>query len=219
MISRFAEDDLRRAAEATGGRYARWDRAQDLAAMREAVASLPVRTLAERTGTERADRFQWLLAPAVVLLIAEMLLGGFGRSGGLAARVIPRERSDRGILRGNGSRYARARSLASLGMTYVWLGLTALGIGSCTATWRGERHYARGRVSRGLRGLFQRSGEGQLLEVAVQHRRCPLPARALRGRSQCVPSRREGSDDSGRAAPGAVQPGQRDGPRGGRKAR
>ncbi|MEZ0334760.1 MAG: VWA domain-containing protein [Gemmatimonadales bacterium] len=143
VISRLAEDDLRRTAEATGGRYARWDRAQDLAAMREAVASLPVRTLAERTGTERADRFQWVLAPAVVLLIAEMLLGGFGRSGGLAARVIRRERSDGGILRGNGSRYARARSLAALGMTYVWLGLTALGIGSCTATWRGERHYAR----------------------------------------------------------------------------
>jgi len=32
-------------------------------------------------------------------------------------RVIPRERSDRGTLQRHGSGYARARSLASLGMT------------------------------------------------------------------------------------------------------
>ena len=44
--------------------------------MRNAIAALPVRTLAERTRQERADRYQWALAPAVILLIVEMLLGG-----------------------------------------------------------------------------------------------------------------------------------------------
>jgi Ca-activated chloride channel family protein len=105
VISRLAEDDLRRTAEATGGKYARWDRTEDLAAMQSAIAALPVRTLAERTRQERADRYQWALAPAVILLIVEMLLG-------------------------------RAGSLASLGMTVLFLG-------ACTAAWRGERHYAR----------------------------------------------------------------------------
>ncbi len=28
-------------------------------------------------------------------------------------------------------------------MTYVWTGITVLGLAACTASWRGERHYAR----------------------------------------------------------------------------
>ncbi len=124
VISRLTEDDLRRTAEATGGKYARWDRTDDLTAMRNAIAALPVRTLAERTRQERADRYQWALAPAVLLLILEMLLGGQGRTG-----VMPRERSDRGILPARGSN--------------VWLLATVLFFGACTAAWRGERHYAR----------------------------------------------------------------------------
>jgi Ca-activated chloride channel homolog len=120
VISRLAEDDLRRTAEATGGRYARWDRSDDLAAMRSAVAALPVRTLAEHTRQERADRYQWALAPAVVLLIVEMLLGG---------AVI---RADQ-----------IAPSLRSLGAAHMWLVITVLFLGACTAAWRGERAYAR----------------------------------------------------------------------------
>ncbi len=124
VISKLAEEDLRRTAETTGGKYARWDRTEDLAAMRNAIAALPVRTLAERTRQERADRYQWALAPAVILLIVEMLLGGAGRTG-----FIPREPGHQKIL--------------ALGMTNVWLVMTVLFIGACTAAWRGERHYAR----------------------------------------------------------------------------
>jgi Ca-activated chloride channel family protein len=118
VISRVAEGDLRRTAEVTGGRYAPWDSPKDLAAMRKAIAALPVRTLAERTGTERADRFQWALAPAVVLLLIEMLVG----------RVT--------LSAAKGSKWSSG-SLAALGMT-------ALGITACTSVWRGEQHYARG---------------------------------------------------------------------------
>jgi Ca-activated chloride channel family protein len=125
VISRLAEEDLRRTAEATAGKYARWDRTEDLGALRSAIATLPVRTLAQRNRQERADRYQWALAPAVILLIVEMLLGSRARAG-----VTPREPSDRGILP------AWARSLAALGMTVLFLG-------ACTAAWRGERHYAR----------------------------------------------------------------------------
>jgi len=119
VISRLSEDDLRRTAQATAGRYARWDRADDLAAMRSAIAALPVRTLAEHTRQERADRYQWALAPAVLLLIAEMLLGGAAVPG----RIPP--------------------SLRFLGMTPVWLVMALVSLGACTAAWRGERHYAR----------------------------------------------------------------------------
>jgi len=88
VISRLAEEELGRAAEATGGRYARWDREEQLSAMRQAVAAIPTRTLGTRTTSERADRYQWALAPAVVLLLIEMLVGGAGRMTGLAGAAL-----------------------------------------------------------------------------------------------------------------------------------
>jgi Ca-activated chloride channel family protein len=124
VISRLAEEDLRRSAEATGGRYARWDRTAEMTALRQAVAAIPVRTLGTRTATERADRYQWALLPGVLLLLVEMAVG-----------------------RG---RAFRGRSFAPLGMTTGPLRMTApavfvlLAVAACSAARRGERLYAKG---------------------------------------------------------------------------
>jgi Ca-activated chloride channel family protein len=146
VISRLSEEDLRRSAEITGGKYARWDRQQDLASMRQALAAIPTRTLGTRTRNERADRYQWALAPAVLLLILEMMgrwaAGQGGGGAGLRGRRVRRNMGV--ILSAAKDRPAGAtptRSFAALRMT-SWAALLLLV--SCTAVQRGERHYGRG---------------------------------------------------------------------------
>jgi Ca-activated chloride channel family protein len=68
VVSRLEEADLRRAAEATGGMFARFDRKEQLERVTKALSQLQTRTLSARKSTERADRFQWPLAVAVMLL-------------------------------------------------------------------------------------------------------------------------------------------------------
>ncbi|HUF35432.1 MAG TPA: VWA domain-containing protein [Gemmatimonadales bacterium] len=75
VVSRLAEEDLRRVAAVTGGRYARWDRVEEVRGLREGIAAIETRTLATREARQRADRFQWPLAVAVGLLLAEMGMG------------------------------------------------------------------------------------------------------------------------------------------------
>jgi Ca-activated chloride channel family protein len=74
-ISRLQEEDLRHVAAATGGVFARWDRATDLRELSAALGKVQVRTLSSQKSRERADRFQWPLGVAVLLLGLESWIG------------------------------------------------------------------------------------------------------------------------------------------------
>jgi Ca-activated chloride channel homolog len=112
IVSRLEEDELKTVAAATGGAYARGDRAEELRALVAALGRVQPRALAARKTRELADRYQWPLALMVVLLVWAELSA----------------RAQRGI------RFGRARSLAALGLT----GLFLL---SCSPVHRGERLY------------------------------------------------------------------------------
>jgi len=112
IVSRLEEDELKTVAAATGGAYARGDRAEELRALVAALGRVQPRALAATKTTELADRYQWPLALMVVLLVWAELSS----------------RAQRGILP------AQTRSLAAIGMT----GLFLL---SCSPVHRGERLY------------------------------------------------------------------------------
>jgi Ca-activated chloride channel family protein len=142
ILSRLEEDELRTVAAATGGAYARWNRAAEMGSLVAAIGRVQPRTLAARKTSERADRYQWPLALMVALLLwAE-----------LSSRT-PRlsSRAQRGIWP------ARARSLAALGMTVVVLGMAVL-TGSCSPAHRGERLYHQARYPEAY-GVFRRGLE------------------------------------------------------------
>ncbi len=80
-ISRLQEEDLRHVASATGGAFARWDRPVDLRQLTAALGKVQVRTLSSQKSKERADRFQWPLGAAVLLLGLEAWVGRRGRRG------------------------------------------------------------------------------------------------------------------------------------------
>jgi Ca-activated chloride channel family protein len=113
-ISRMEEAELRHAAEATGGAFARWDNREARARLSVALQKLEAGALYSRKSPERADRFQWPLALAVVALLAEAMLAG---------------------VRGRGRRRVAA-SAAVIGAA-----VTACGRGAIEA-WKGERSYA-----------------------------------------------------------------------------
>jgi len=71
VVSRLEEADLRRAAEQTGGLYARWDDADAMHALDEAITRVEMRPVAAHKARKPADQFQWPLALAVLLLMAE----------------------------------------------------------------------------------------------------------------------------------------------------
>jgi Ca-activated chloride channel family protein len=88
VLSRLEEEDLRRAAEVTDGRYARWDRADDVRRLREGIAAVETRTLATREAKQRADRFQWPLGLAVGLMLVRVVMeGGAGWRRGRVTKV------------------------------------------------------------------------------------------------------------------------------------
>jgi Ca-activated chloride channel homolog len=71
VISRLEEGELRRAAERTGGAYARWDDAAALHVLGERFGRIETRTAGLRIARKPVERFQWPLALAVVLLLLE----------------------------------------------------------------------------------------------------------------------------------------------------
>ena len=72
--SRLDEGDLRRAALETNGIYLPWAPSVGERMLAE-LARLEKRTMASRTSPERADRFQWPLGLAVLMLAVEPMLG------------------------------------------------------------------------------------------------------------------------------------------------
>jgi Ca-activated chloride channel family protein len=98
--SRLEEGDLRRAAIETGGSYRPWSAevARDVAAE---IAALEKRALASRASPERADRFQWPLGLAVLLLIMEPGLAGLRtKRTGFGAAAIQIALASAGLLTG-----------------------------------------------------------------------------------------------------------------------
>lgn len=71
--SRLDEGDLRRAALETNGIYLRWAPGVGERLVAE-LAELEKRTMASRTSPERADRFQWPLGLAILLLAVEPMV-------------------------------------------------------------------------------------------------------------------------------------------------
>jgi Ca-activated chloride channel family protein len=72
--SRLEEGEMRRAALETGGAYLRWEPRVG-ARLASELARLEKRALAGRTTSERADRFQWPLGLAILMLAVEPLIG------------------------------------------------------------------------------------------------------------------------------------------------
>ncbi len=79
VLSRLEEGDLRRAARETGGIYVRWAPGAASSLINE-LAGLEKRTMSSRTSPERADRFQWPLGLAILMLMAEPMVGALRRS-------------------------------------------------------------------------------------------------------------------------------------------
>lgn len=72
--SRLEEGDLRRAASETNGIYVRWTPGAG-AGLTAELGRLEKRTMASRTSPERADRFQWPLGLAILMLVMEPMIG------------------------------------------------------------------------------------------------------------------------------------------------
>lgn len=75
VISRLAEGDLARIADASGGAYARWDDREALDRLNHSLASLQARTLAGQPADEPTERYQWPLLVAVIVLVIELVAG------------------------------------------------------------------------------------------------------------------------------------------------
>ena len=71
--SRLEEGDLRRAASETNGVYLRWTPGAG-GGLSAALGKLEKRTMSSRTSPERADRFQWPLGLAILLLALEPMV-------------------------------------------------------------------------------------------------------------------------------------------------
>jgi Ca-activated chloride channel family protein len=75
VVSHLEERDLRRAAEATGGAYARADAPAAIREVSARLSRLATRTISTHRATKRADRFQWPLGAAVAALAIEPMIG------------------------------------------------------------------------------------------------------------------------------------------------
>jgi Ca-activated chloride channel family protein len=85
--SRLEEGDLRRSANETNGTYLRWTPGAG-AGLSAELGRLEKRTMSSRTSPERADRFQWPLALAILLLAAEPTVAAWRRRAAGSALLI-----------------------------------------------------------------------------------------------------------------------------------
>ena len=93
VISHLEEGTLRRSAERTGGAYAAWNDPAGLHGLGETLARIETRPIGIRKARKPVERFQWPLALAVVLLLAEgaVPLAARRKLGGLLAARRPVE--------------------------------------------------------------------------------------------------------------------------------
>ncbi|HKU60095.1 MAG TPA: VWA domain-containing protein [Gemmatimonadales bacterium] len=150
VVSRLEETDLLRAARASGGAFAHWDRENEMRRLEATLDAVRPRVLSARKTSERADRYQWPLAVAVLLLMAGEIMGR--RSGRAEGRTGASGRwgtADSARPAGP-ARDPRIGSLASLAITAM---SAAALLGSCSAAGRGERLYQQGKYGEAY-GLF-----------------------------------------------------------------
>jgi Ca-activated chloride channel family protein len=134
VISRLDESTLRRAADQTGGAYAAWDDAVGLRSLGETLARIDARPVDIRTARKPAERFQWPLGLAVVLLLLEGAVP-------LAAR---RSRNGRPTAHAPGNAEApparRTRGTGSPARVAAALAFLAALLGGCsTSAWNARR--------------------------------------------------------------------------------
>jgi Ca-activated chloride channel homolog len=134
VVSRLEEGDLQRSARASGGAFAHWDRANEMRGLEAGLDAVRPRVLSARKASERADRFQWPLAVAVMLLMWAEALGHRG------ARTL-----GRGVeSRPNGLGVAAPLLALVVGSSLLL---------SCSAADRGERLYHKGKYGQAY-GVF-----------------------------------------------------------------
>lgn len=75
VVSHLEEGDLRRAALATGGAYARWDDRAAMAELGARLARLEARPILASRATRRTERYQWPLGLALLALALEPVVG------------------------------------------------------------------------------------------------------------------------------------------------
>jgi Ca-activated chloride channel family protein len=152
IVSRLEEGELRRVAEATGGRFARWDRQEELRALIAGLGEVKARTLAARQSPERADRYQWPLGLMVLLLIV---------AEGLAApeTIVTLSRRRRGrSSEGLSSPSPSAQGDTDVRTVVSIVILVGLGVLSCSPVHRGERLYHQGKYPEAY-GVFRQALE------------------------------------------------------------
>jgi len=98
VVSRLAEEDLRKLAQVSNGAYARWDDSRGLEEMTRAISNLEARILGTQGATEPNERYQWPLLVAVLALLADLLFhvprSAFPVSGGQAVRRSGAQKPD-----------------------------------------------------------------------------------------------------------------------------
>lgn len=117
VVSRLEEGDLRTAAAATGGAYARWDRPEELEVLVAGLGQVRPRAIAARRTSESADRYQWPLALSLGLLLWAEVIGMASLSFRAQRRILS----------------------TGIGMTVL------LPLSSCSPAHRGERLYHQAR--------------------------------------------------------------------------
>jgi len=148
VVSRLEEGDLQRSARTSGGAFAHWDRANEMHRLEAGLDAVRPRVLSARKASERADRFQWPLAVAVMLLMWAEVMGRRGvaargrRGAGAQGRVV--EAGPNGLS-------AAAPLLA------IVVGSSLLV--SCSAANRGERLYHQGKYGEAY-GVFHAAQSG-----------------------------------------------------------
>ena len=111
-ISRLEDTQLREAARKTGGAFARWDDRVQRSRLMEALRTLQAGALSSTRSPERADRFQWPLAVAVVALLADLALAMMPRRRAALAAVAAAAMVS-GCSRGTLTAWGGERSYAS----------------------------------------------------------------------------------------------------------
>jgi Ca-activated chloride channel family protein len=74
VVSQLQEGELLRVAAETGGAYERWKPDAGVPTIAAQLATLATRPLTGRVATKRADRFQWPLGLAAVMLLIESMV-------------------------------------------------------------------------------------------------------------------------------------------------
>ena len=74
VITHYSPDLLRAAAEAAGGTFIPAEQTDKAARVRAALSSVRASEIASSVGAQRTPRFQWFLAPALLLLLLDSFL-------------------------------------------------------------------------------------------------------------------------------------------------